>query len=97
MGELKPNMAASICKIRHVFMHDWDPIGVGDDLPEDEYDAYVMPMYSLLRQKRGEAAVLDYLEKVSERINGTPDSRDSLRDAASKFLQIDVSDDEIHR
>jgi len=54
MGELKPKMAASIRKIRHVFMHDWDPIGVGamDDWPEDEYDGYVMPMYSLLRQRK---------------------------------------------
>jgi hypothetical protein len=53
-------------------------------------------MYSLLRQNKGEAAVLDYLEKVSEHINGTPNSRESLRDAASKFLQIDLSEDEIH-
>jgi hypothetical protein len=30
MGELKPKMAASIRKIRDVFMHGWDPIGVGN-------------------------------------------------------------------
>ena len=40
MGELKPNMAASIHKIRDVFVHGWDPIGIGTiaDWPQDEYD-----------------------------------------------------------
>ena len=33
-------MADSIRQIRSVFMNDWDPIAVGDDLPDDEYDAY---------------------------------------------------------
>jgi hypothetical protein len=58
MGERKPKMAESIRKIRHVFMHEWDPIGVGEDpnCPEDEYDSYVMPMYSLLRQQKGASA-----------------------------------------
>ena len=57
MGELKPKLAASIRKIRRVFMHEWDPIGIGDveGWPEDECDAYVMPIYSILRQQKGEA------------------------------------------
>jgi hypothetical protein len=63
MGELKPRMAASMRKIRHVFMHDWNPIGA-DGLPDDGYDAYVMPVYSLLRQQKGEAALTAYLAKV---------------------------------
>ena len=43
-------MAASIRKIRHVFLHEWDPIGIGnvEGWPEDEYDSYVMPVYSIL-------------------------------------------------
>jgi hypothetical protein len=90
-------MAHSIRQIRSVFMHDWDPIGVGDDVPEDEYDAYVMPVYSLLRQKKGESALLDYLQIVSEHINGTVEPRETLQPVAARFLQIDVSQDEIHR
>jgi hypothetical protein len=98
MGEQKPKMADSIRKIRHVFMHEWDPIGVGemDDWPEDEYDAYVAPMYSLLRQQKGEAAISAYLAKVYEQIMGSRLPAEKFAGPARKFLQIDVSQDEIH-
>ena len=98
MGELKPSMAESIRRIRRVFMHEWDPIGVSGivDLPDDEYDAYVMPVYSILRQQKGEAALLDYLVQVHHHINGTTVGPEKLRDVAAMFLQIDVSQDEIH-
>jgi hypothetical protein len=98
MGELKPNMAASIRKIRDVFMHSWDPIGIGDDpdWPQDEYDSYVLPVYSILRQRKGEAALLDFLVQVHHHIDGTTIAPERLRDVAAKFLQIDVSQDEVH-
>lgn len=99
MGELKPNMAASIRKIRHVFMHEWDPIGIGNvkDWPEDEYDAYVLPVYSILRQQKGEAVLSAYLAEVYERIMGSRLPPKKFEDPARKFLQIDISRDEIHR
>ena len=98
MGELKPKMAASIRKIRHVFLHEWDPIGVGDlpDWPDDEYDSYVMPMYSLLRQQKGEAAISAYLAQVYDYIMGSRLPAEKFVEPAQKFLQIDVSQDEIH-
>ena len=95
MGELKPRMADSVRRIRHVFMHDWNPIGV-DGLPEDEYDSYVMPLYSLLRQQKGESALTPYLAQVYDYIRGERLPPDTFRYAAQKFLQIDVSQDEIH-
>jgi hypothetical protein len=99
MGELKPNIAASIRKIRDVFLHDWDPLGIGDlkDWPEDEYDSYVMPMYSLLRQQKSEAAISAYLAQVYEHIVGSPLPPEKLTEPAPKFLRIEVSQGEIHR
>lgn len=98
MGELKPNMAASIRKIRHVFMHEWDPIGIGEvqHWPEDEYDAYVMPVYSILRQQKGEAVLSAYLAEVYEHIMGSRLPSEKFEVPARKFLQIDVTQDEIH-
>jgi hypothetical protein len=91
-------MAESIRKIRHVFMHEWDPIGVGDfeNWPEDEYDGYVMPVYSILREGKGEAALSAYLAKVYEGIMGLRVPPEKFSEPAQKFLQIDVSQDEIH-
>ena len=76
-------------------MHDWNPIGA-DGLPDDEYDAYVMPVYSLLRQQKGEAALTEYLAKVYEHIRGERLPARQFSEPARKFLQIDVSRDEIY-
>lgn len=96
MGSIKPNMAASIRSVRNVLMNDWDPIGV-QDFPEavDEYDSYAMPIYSILRQRRSEDVLLDYLRWMTEHM-GIPASRDSLRPIAAKLFQIDLSHDERH-
>jgi hypothetical protein len=67
-----------------------------DDCPEDEYDAYVMPMYSLLSQQKGEAAISAYLAQVYEYIMGSRLPAEKFTEPAQKFLQIDVSQDEIH-
>jgi hypothetical protein len=88
-------MAASLRKIRHVFTCDWNPIGV-DGLADDEYDRYVMPVYSLLRQRKGEVALRTYLAKVYEHIRGERVPAEQFIEPARKFLQIDVSRDEIH-
>jgi hypothetical protein len=91
-------MAASIRQIRPVFMHEWDPIGVGDEEScQDEYDAYVMPVYSILRQDKGRAALTAYLAKVYEDIMGLRVPSEEFSDVAQKLLQIDVSHDEVHR
>lgn len=96
MGSLKPNMAANIRRIRSVLMDDWDPIGVRN-VPEasDEYDSFVLPIYSILREHRSEDGVLDYLEEMTKYI-GLPAERESLRPIAAKLLEIDLSHDESH-
>jgi hypothetical protein len=94
MESIKPNMAASIRRIRSVLMTDWDPIGVRD-IPEaaDEYDSYALPIYSILREQPSEDILLDYLAQLTEHI-GLPASRDSLRPIAARLLDIDLSHDE---
>jgi hypothetical protein len=90
-------MAASVQAIRTVLMDDWDPIGV-QDIPEaaDEYDPNVMPIYSILRQRKSEDALVDYLRWMTEHM-GLPAARDSLRPIAAKLLVIDLSHDECHQ
>ena len=98
MGEYKPQMAASLRRIRHIFMHDWDPIGIGsiEDWRENEYDAYVMPVYTILRQQKGERALWEYLAQVYEHIMGVRAAPLAFREQAEKFLEIDVREDELH-
>jgi hypothetical protein len=94
MGEKKPRMAASIRSIQSVLMQEWDPIGVRG-VPEaaDEYDSYIMPVYQILRERRSENALLDYMEWMLDRM-GLAASRKSLRPIAGKLLQINIEEDE---
>jgi hypothetical protein len=96
MGSSKSKMDLSMKRIRAAFM-DWDPIGVRDD-PHcaDEYDSYVLTMYSILRQRKSEAAVLEFLQETYERIMGGIVEHEKIRKIAAKFLEIDVTHDEIH-
>ena len=94
MGARKPNMAGSVRRIRSVLMDDWDPSGVRD-IPQaaDEYDFYAMPIYTILRQRRSEDVLLDYLRWMTEQM-GLTTSGASLRPIAAKLLEIDLSHDE---
>lgn len=98
MGTPKPHMAASIRKIREIFMHDWDPIGVGKlGWPDDEYDSYIMPVYDILRGQRSERAIIDYLRWAETENIGLNPPCERLKAVAQKLLQIDVSQDELHQ
>jgi len=61
-----------------------NPIGVGDleDWPEDEYNAYVMPVYAILRQQKGEAALMAYL--AQHFLSDTPQAQKKGREPSRK-------------
>ncbi|WP_338556790.1 hypothetical protein [Erwinia sp. E_sp_B04_7] len=49
-------------QIRAVLLHDWDPIGVKDIAEaDDEYDAYVQPIYEMLRSGKKAEDIYYYL------------------------------------
>lgn len=52
-------------KVRRLLLDEWDPIGVRND-PEaqDEYDAYVGPVYARIVNKRGSFPIVQYLLDV---------------------------------
>jgi hypothetical protein len=57
--------------IRAVLLHDWDPINVAADCPEDEYDDYIDPVLALLSdESKTEVDIATYLFKVKEETMG---------------------------
>ncbi|MCW3100549.1 MAG: hypothetical protein JWL77_6167 [Chthonomonadaceae bacterium] len=47
----KQRIRAGKILIRRIFLEDWDPIGIRDEPnAQDEYDAYLGGMYTLLDQ-----------------------------------------------
>lgn len=42
-------------------LNEWDPIGVADFAPDDEYDCMIAPLLSRLQAGAGEAAIGEFL------------------------------------
>ena len=96
MGTLKPKMGASLREIRTILLREWDPIGVRD-IPEahDEYDSYAMPLYTFLRQRPSQRAVVDHLYRLeTEHMGLTRFGRRHLKPVADRLLSLHVSADE---
>ena len=78
--------------IRHILLHDWDPIGVADE-PEaqDEYDSYIGGVYRILTTSRSEEALVQFLAGAVENLVSSQESaQDGLRSVARKLLALDV-------
>jgi len=89
-------MAVNLRAIRTILLREWDPIGVRD-VPEaqDEYDSYAMPLYSFLRQRPSEDAVVGHLYRLeTENMGLTRINRHHLKPVAKHLLQLDLSNDE---
>jgi hypothetical protein len=77
--------------IRKVLRRDWDPIGLGDALPEDEYDAYIAPVYRILSGNRSEPDLVECLSRMEADVIGAPrESTERLQSIARTLLAIDV-------
>jgi hypothetical protein len=77
--------------IRQILFHDWDPIGVRGDLPEDEYDAYIGGVYRILATSRSEDSLVQFLAGVEQDLLGVSEAPpDHLRAVARKLLALDV-------
>jgi hypothetical protein len=94
MTDAKSKRAAEVQdSIRQVLRRDWNPIGVSD-LPEDEYDSYIAPVYRILAGSRSEQEIMEYLFRTARDTIGvaceTAEHFEQLRPVAQKLLELDV-------
>lgn len=92
MTESRESKAAAIQEsIRRVFHRDWNPIGFGNELPEDEYDSYIAPVYRILVGSRSEQELVECLYRLERDLIGSPcESPEHLRPVAASLLELDV-------
>ena len=92
MTDSRESRAAKIQdSIRQVLNRDWNPIGFGDALPEDEYDSYIAPVYQILVGSRSEQELIEFLFSTERDIIGVPcESPEQLRPVARRLLELDV-------
>ena len=93
MTDTRDKKAAEIQDgIRQVLLHDWNPIAF--PVPDDEYDAYVAPVYRILVGSRSEQELCEYLFRTARDTIGV--ASDTVghfelgRPVARKLLEFDV-------
>src|SRR6266481_5881304 len=76
--------------IRHVLLHEWDPLGVSQ-CPEtqDEYDSYVGGVYRLLASGASVAEIDQHLRHIEVREMGLYGATDRSA-AATKLVALNV-------
>jgi hypothetical protein len=77
--------------IRQVLFEDWDPIGINDCAPRDEYDAYIGGIYRLLVSGGTEDELCEHLRQLETTQMGSPTNEEHRRMVANKLMELDVS------
>ena len=77
--------------VRRILKADWDPTGVWT--PDDEYDAYVGPVVSMLFRHASASEVADYLERRAAEAMECPMPRTRHEDVAATLLRVSLPDD----
>ena len=88
MPDLKAKRAAEIQQsIRDVLMQQWDPIGIAEYIStDDEYDAYIAPVYRILVGSRSEDELVSLLHFTEDDVI----TADGRRAVARALLALDV-------
>jgi hypothetical protein len=79
--------------IRKVLYRDWDPLGVNDhSSTEDEYDAYIAPVYRILVGNRSVNELVNKLTRMArDEIGVPPGDVEKLNSVANKLLKLKVT------
>lgn len=64
MQDKRKRIAEIAESIRRVLFDDWDPIGVNDLAPGDEYDSYIGGVYRLLASGADTKTIEDHLRNL---------------------------------
>lgn len=73
--------------VDEILWNDWDPIGVNDIAPRDEYQSYVPEIFSLLIQNKTEKEIADRLYKIETETIGVYGSREHCLKIAKKLTE----------
>lgn len=72
--------------VDEILWNDWDSIGVNDIAPRDEYQSYVLEIFSILIQNKTENEISDRLYKIETETIGVLGSREHCLSIAKKLI-----------
>ena len=76
-------------RVRHILLHDWDPIGIKDaGGPDDEYDAYIGPLVSKISHAPMVDDIIRYLNLVERDTMGLLPNPERAHHIARKLIAL---------
>ena len=88
--ELRPKQVKKTGKaIKEILLIYWDPIGIYQSGPDDEYDSYIWPIFKLLRNGAGITEMADYLYHLEKDIVGSfPENKEQIVLVSEKLVSL---------
>jgi len=74
-------------KIDEILWNDWDPIGVNDIAPRDEYQSYVPEIYKMVMENKTETEIAERLHKIERETMGMFGNKEHCKDIANKIMK----------
>lgn len=75
-------------KIDNILWFDWDPIGINDYAPRDEYQSYVTEIFRLVKSKAGRQEIANRLYKLETNDMGMSGGIENCLSIADKILKV---------
>lgn len=76
--------------IRHILFYDWDPIGINDLAPDDEYDSYIGGVYRILASGASEHQIIEHLRQLEITKMELSSNEEKLKNVAEKLMKLNV-------
>lgn len=75
-------------EIDEILWNDWDPIGINDVAPRDEYQSYTPIMFTLKRKGASEEDIANKLHEIEKETIGVFGSLENCRKVARKIIEL---------
>ena len=75
-------------EIDEILWNDWDPIGVNDIAPRDEYQSYTPKIFSLKRKGVNEEEIAKELYEIEKETIGLAGNLENCRIVARKIIEL---------
>ena len=76
-------------EIRRILLNQWDPVGIKlFDGHEDEYDSYVLRIYSRFLQKKRKNDVFNYLWWLENQHMGLTGNKEHTRKVVDQLFEV---------
>ena len=73
-------------KVDEILWNDWDPIGINDSAPRDEYQGYVPGIYKMLIDNKTEVEIAKRLNDIAINSMGLNGDLEHCKTVAKKLI-----------